>query len=100
MRKLFLICAVALNTAGCASPVAGQSWGQALGGLAGGSPPPPQAQSQGYLPAYSMRGVLLGSMPAQSVTGLMGWTCTYQVTALTTTQIWLDHQCPPTMQFQ
>lgn len=62
--------------------------------------PPPQPQSQGYLPAYSVNGVLLGSVPAQSVTGLSGWSCTYQVTAVTNTRVWLDHQCPPTMQFQ
>ncbi len=41
MKPIFLICLVALSTAGCASPVAGQSWGQALGGLAAGTYIPP-----------------------------------------------------------
>ncbi len=41
MTKLLLICVVALSASGCASPVAGQSWGEALTGLAAGTYIPP-----------------------------------------------------------
>jgi hypothetical protein len=92
--------ALVLLMSGCATNDQGRPW--LLDAFMGYTPnaAPQQPQSQGYLPAYSVNGVLLGSMPAQSVTGLMGWSCTYQVTAVTNTRIWLDHQCPPTMQFQ
>ena len=98
MRLVYLL--LVLMVSGCANDSGRSPFLDAVMGYTPSAPSQGQTQNQGYLPPFSMTGVLLGSMPSQTVTGQMGWSCVYQVTAATNTKIWLDHQCPPTMQFQ
>lgn len=79
-----------------------------LGSLFNYSVDNPSSSSSNQVPPQNLagpdprgRGLLQWSQPAQSVTGRQGYSCTYGLPFPSTpVNIWLDHPCPPEMQFQ
>lgn len=74
MTRMLLIGLVALSASGCASPVAGQSWGQALGGLAGGmsTVPPVCPQRMASVTQVECQGGVCYAMPLAAPAPLPG----------------------------